>query len=174
MSIGIMKQAGVAYSCDNSIVCVFLSFRKFPYTTEQVEEQIHRVKEAPNALPQFVINFGGLEKESELLNEECPRHLIALAIRHEQRIKLCDDLVLNVIKVAFVLVLRHDHMGKYRDGIASQLVVVTEAEIEDLTNQREKIELIPSVWARLVRWVVLERLPQIQQNRRSFSTEISC
>jgi hypothetical protein len=64
-------------------------------------------------------------------------------------------------------------MRKYGDSVASQLVVVAEAEVDDMADQGEQVDLIPAIRACFICWVVIKGLPEVQKNGCAFSTKIA-
>ena len=70
----------------------------------------------------------------EVTDEERAGDVVAFAVRHEERIKLADELVLDVLEAARDVVLRDDHAVQHLNSILSQLIMVAEAKVDDVTD----------------------------------------
>ncbi len=79
---------------------------------------------------------------SEVADEECARYVVAFTVRHEQGIKLADKLIFDVLETLREVVLRYDHTVEDLNSIFAQLIVVAQAQVDDVAHERVQGSLI--------------------------------
>jgi len=68
--------------------------------------------------------------------------IIALGVGHEQRIEFVDELCLDLVEMLREVIFGHDHAVEDVHGIVAQLVMVTEAKIQDAADKGIECDLV--------------------------------
>jgi hypothetical protein len=121
-------------SGNHSIILEFVSFRELPHVHQKLQKEVDWIQEIRNALSKLFIHVWGLEIWPQLADEESPWNIVTLRLRHEERIQLVDELRLDVIEMFRQMIFRDDHTVKDVDRIVPQLIVVTQAEVKNMSN----------------------------------------
>lgn len=78
---------------------------------------------------------------SKQTNEERPRYVISLAIRHKQGIEASNELVLDLVKVLRLVIFGDNHAIENVDSVVPQLVMVAQTKVDHMTNKRVEVKL---------------------------------
>ena len=136
--------------CHHPIVLEFCSVWELPDVQQQFQEQVHGVKEVGNAGSELVIDRRSVKELAELADEESAGDVVALGFRHEELVELADQLRLDLVEVSGKVVLGDDHAVQDLDGIGSKLIVMAQAQVQNLFNQRDQCDLVTLVDSRYV------------------------
>lgn len=82
------------------------------------------MQEGRHPFAKLLVDRRLIEQTTKLSHEERPRDVISFAIRHEERIELVDQLVLDLVEMLVLLVLGDDHAVEDVNGIVAELVMM--------------------------------------------------